>query len=86
MYVCAFETVIELYASRHILVHSHHKMQMLCKQYFPGKAMLYVARNSHCFWGCSSCVTLCELLYFSVLSFLFYKIELIIPNPAGRVN
>ena len=24
--------------------------------------------------------------YFSVLSFLFYKIELIIPNPAGRVN
>lgn len=57
-----------------------------CKWPFPGKAMLCAARNSSWIWCCSSCVTLCELLYFSVLSFLFHKVELIITNPAGRVT
>lgn len=44
------------------------------------------AGNSPCFWGHSACVTLGKLLYFSVLSFLFYKMEMIFPNPAGRIN
>lgn len=48
--------------------------------------MLYAAGTSPRFWCHSSYVTLGELLYFPVLSSLSYQMEMIIPDPAGRIN